>query len=95
MNTPVVATLADALPLIHPTRPEETTAALAGPPVLLPVRAKAMSMNTSEPWFASKNAPKMTNMIMIVQAVPIGVAKTPAELTNSSLTTLFSVYTLI
>ncbi|MPN19946.1 hypothetical protein SDC9_167321 [bioreactor metagenome] len=81
VKTPVVATLADALPLMQPTRALETTAALAGPPIRFPVSAKAMSMKSSEPRVASRKAPKITNIMMIVEAVPSGVLKTPAELT--------------
>ena len=40
---PVVKTLATAVPDIIPIRLEPTTAALAGPPLDLPVRALAVS----------------------------------------------------
>ncbi|MPN03239.1 hypothetical protein SDC9_150466 [bioreactor metagenome] len=81
VKTPVVATLAEALPLMQPTNALDMTAALAGPPMLLPVKAKAMSMKRSDPRVASRKAPKMTNMMMMEEAVPSGVLKTPAELT--------------
>ena len=56
--TPVVDTLATAAPLTMPSRPELTTAALAGPPVPLPT-LRPMSMSSCPLPQAEKRAPKM------------------------------------
>ena len=56
--TPVVATLATAEPEIMPMRPEEMTAALAGPPEPLLEAFMPMSISSWPPPKAEKNAPK-------------------------------------
>ncbi len=47
VKEPVVTVLATELPEIIPKNVLETTAALAGPPLVHPVRAKAMSVKNS------------------------------------------------
>src|SRR5665648_1304024 len=44
VKLPVVTTLATELPLIEPIKPLAITATLAGPPVVCPARAIAMSI---------------------------------------------------
>ena len=44
VKVPVVTTLAMAEPETSPVMPEDTTAALAGPPRMCPMRAKATRM---------------------------------------------------
>ena len=55
--TPVVATLATAEPEIMPMRPEESTAALAGPPADLLDTFIPMSIRSWPPPMVEKNAP--------------------------------------
>jgi hypothetical protein len=44
VNVPVVTTLAIAEPDTSPVKPDDTTAALAGPPRMCPMKAKATRM---------------------------------------------------
>ena len=56
--TPVVATLATADPEIMPIRPEDSTAALAGPPEDLLETFIPMSISSWPPPMVEKKAPK-------------------------------------
>ena len=78
MNVPVVTTFAAEEPEIMPIRPLAITAFLAGPPLYLPVSAYEKSTNHSPVPNASRNAPKTTNAMIYVAAMPIGVPKTPS-----------------
>ena len=55
--TPVVATLATAEPDTMPIRPEEITAALAGPPEDLLENFSPTSISSCPPPHSEKNAP--------------------------------------
>ena len=61
VKAPVVATLADVLPLIVPIRALESTEILAGPPFRCPVKAMEMSLKKSDVFVDVKKAPKSTN----------------------------------
>ena len=74
---PVVKTLATAVPDIIPIRLEPTTAALAGPPLDLPVRALAISIKTLPAPEFSNTAPNKTIKITNVAVTPKGVPKIP------------------
>jgi len=58
VKAPVVATLAEVLPLMVPIKALDTTAIFAGPPLRCPVRAIARSLKNWEVPVELRNAPK-------------------------------------
>ena len=70
-------TFATELPDMLPKSALETTAALAGPPVYLPVMARAMSMKVFPPPVADSREPKMMNMEMNVADMPVTLPNIP------------------
>ncbi len=78
MNAPVVTTLATALPFIDPKNPLETTATLAGPPLLDPAIAIAKSLKNCPIPEDVKNAPKSINKNMYVDDTPIAIPNIPS-----------------
>ena len=62
VNDPVATTLATELPLIDPNRPLEMTATLAGPPLVCPAIALAMSIIASPMPVLTSRAPNSTKI---------------------------------
>ncbi|MBA7669106.1 hypothetical protein ES703_77234 [subsurface metagenome] len=79
---PVTTTLAAALPLTEPIRVLATTAALAGPPVVLPITLVAISIKAWTTPVFMRNPAKMRKMMIKVDIIPIGVVNTPFRLKN-------------
>jgi len=83
VTEPVVTTLPTALPEIDPIRALDTTATLAGPPVLSPAIAVAASMKNSPTPEFTKKAAKITKTAMKVADTPRGTVKRPSVLRYS------------
>ena len=77
VTTPVVATLAAPLPVMVPMSELATTATLAGPPTMLPVRVVARLLKSMAPPVCNSTAPKMTNRAISVADTPRGMPKMP------------------
>jgi hypothetical protein len=72
---PVIATLAEALPESDPNRLLATMATLAGPPLYLPIRAKASSERNLPPPTEKRIRPKKIKLNTIVPTTPKGIPK--------------------
>ena len=68
VNVPVVTTFATAEPLMEPRKPEARTATFAGPPLVCPARALAMSLKNWPMPHLFITSPKMMNSTMYVAA---------------------------
>src|SRR3990172_10206207 len=79
VNTPVVTTLATDEPEIMPVIPDETTAALAGPPRNLPSSEKATWMKKLPAPAFSSSAPNRTNRKMNWVDTPSATPNTPSD----------------
>ena len=78
VTAPVVAALADGEPEMVPKNAEASTAVLAAPPRVQPVRARASSLNHSPtPAFCNRWA-KIRNTMTMVEATPRGTPKMPS-----------------
>src|SRR5699024_1303679 len=77
VKTPVVTTLAVALPLTLPINPLPKLLTLAGPPRTPPNAPNARSTKTSPTPDLAKKAPNKTNMKTIVAATSNGIPNIP------------------
>src|SRR5581483_6551587 len=82
VKVPVVTTLATEEPEIMPVMPEDTTAALAGPPRYLPSREKATWMKKLPAPALSSRAPNSTNRKMKLVETPSATPKTPSDVSQ-------------
>ena len=73
VNVPVVTVFATEEPDIIPVIPDPKIAALAGPPLIFPTRAKAKSKKYFPPPAVSKRAPNKTNKNIKSTDTPIGI----------------------
>jgi len=71
----VVTVLATDEPEINPVSPEARMAALAGPPLIFPTKAKAKFIKYLPPPAVSKIAPNKTNKKMKLTETLIGIPK--------------------
>ncbi len=86
VNTPVVATFAEVLPLTVPINALESTAILAGPPRKCPVRLMAKSLKKVDTPVTPKKAPKRTKVYIYVADTPVTKPNRPSdERYNSSM----------
>ena len=75
VKVPVVTVLATEDPDINPVSPEAKIAALAGPPLILPTKAKAKFKKYLPPPAASNVDPNKTNKKIKLTETPIGIPK--------------------
>ena len=75
VKVPVVTVLATDEPEINPVSPEARIAALAGPPLIFPTKAKAKLIKYLPPPAVSKIAPNKTNKKMKLTETLIGIPK--------------------
>src|SRR5699024_2078002 len=78
VNVPVVTAFATELPEMDPIIPDDTTAALAGPPLNEPTRDIARSINIFPAPVTSKNAPNRIKIKTYYTETVIGVPKIPS-----------------
>ena len=73
VKVPVVTVFATEEPDIIPVMPDPKIAALAGPPLIFPTKAKAKSKKYFPPPAVSKSAPNKTNKNIKSTDTPIGI----------------------
>ena len=79
---PVVTTLATEEPEIMPVMPDDTTAALAGPPRNLPSSENASWMKKLPAPAFSSSAPNSTNRKMKLVETPSATPNTPSDVSQ-------------